>query len=59
LKLFQEWGRVKEIGGWVEFKYYIFTFCKKFCKCHNVPIPSTTTKTKNGKLKINKITRGN
>jgi hypothetical protein len=27
-----------------KFKYDIFDHCKKFCKCHNVPPPSTTVK---------------
>jgi hypothetical protein len=30
----------------VEFKYVYLTHCENFCKCHNVPQPSTTITTK-------------
>jgi hypothetical protein len=35
-------GGIKENGGGSEFKYDIFSI--EFCKCHNVPPPSTTKK---------------
>jgi hypothetical protein len=38
LRLFQDWGGgIEENDGGDEFKYDILIFCKKFCKCHNVP----------------------
>jgi hypothetical protein len=40
-------GRIKESDGGGEFKYDIFDtliYCQNFCKCHNVPPPSTTIK---------------
>jgi hypothetical protein len=33
-------GEMKENGGEYEFKYDVY--CKNFCKCSNVPSPSTT-----------------
>jgi hypothetical protein len=36
-------GRIKN-GEGGEFKYDIFDNCENFCKCHNVPPPSTTIK---------------
>jgi hypothetical protein len=39
---------VKETGGGGKLKYDILIYCKKFCKCHNVPPPRTTIK----KIKI-------
>jgi hypothetical protein len=46
LQLFQEWeeGRIKENDGGGEFKYDTVDIFKNFCKCHNVPLPSTTIK---------------
>jgi hypothetical protein len=37
-----EW--IKENGGGVNSSMINFIYCKKFCKCHNVPLPSTTIK---------------
>jgi hypothetical protein len=37
---------MKENSGGGEFKDDIFIYCKKFCKCHNVPSHSTTIKNK-------------
>jgi hypothetical protein len=34
----------KESNGKGKFKYDIFDTCKNFCKCHNVPLPSTKIK---------------
>jgi hypothetical protein len=36
-------GRIKNDGEG-ELKYDILIYCKKFCKSHNVPPPSTTIK---------------
>jgi hypothetical protein len=38
-------GGNKEDDRRGEFKYDIFENCKNLCKCHNVPLPSTTVKT--------------
>jgi hypothetical protein len=35
---------IKENSGMGEFKYEILIYCKKFCKCHNVPPPNTIKK---------------
>jgi hypothetical protein len=35
VKVFQEWGGIKENDGGGEFKYDSI-YCKNFCKCHNV-----------------------
>jgi hypothetical protein len=35
-------GRMKEEGGGVNSSKIQLIYCKNFCKCHNVPTPSTT-----------------
>jgi hypothetical protein len=38
LKLFQEWGEgIKENDGGVNSSMIYLTYCKNFCKCHNIP----------------------
>jgi hypothetical protein len=49
-------GRGKRGRGTIEGDSSILIYlihCKNFCKCHNIPPPSTTIK----KLKIKKITQ--
>jgi hypothetical protein len=41
----REWG-IKDISEEGEFKSDIFYIYKNLCKCHNVPLPSTTIKKK-------------
>jgi hypothetical protein len=36
-------GGTKNLGGGA-FKYKYLIYCKNFCKCHNVPLHSTTVK---------------
>jgi hypothetical protein len=46
-KVFQEWGRgVKENGEGVNSIAIYLLSCKNFCKCHNVPPPTTIKKNK-------------
>jgi hypothetical protein len=46
LKLFQEQGKdgIKENGGEVNSSMTYLIYFKDFCKCHNVPPPSTIIK---------------
>jgi hypothetical protein len=37
-------GRIKENDGGVISSMIYLIYCKKLCKCHNVPPPSTTIK---------------
>jgi hypothetical protein len=37
-------GEIKENDEEGEFKYDMFIYCKNFCKCHIVPLPSTILK---------------
>jgi hypothetical protein len=37
---------LKENDGGDEFNYGILICCKNFCKCRNVPLPSTIIKNK-------------
>jgi hypothetical protein len=43
LKLFHEWGEegIKKSGRGVNSSMIYLIDCKNFCKCHNVPPPST------------------
>jgi hypothetical protein len=36
--------RIKENGGGVNSSMMYLTYCKNFCKCHNIPPPSTIIK---------------
>jgi hypothetical protein len=59
LKLHQEWKEwgVKENGGGVNSSILYLMYCKNFCKCHNVPLPSTTIKRKEKKFIISQSWR--
>jgi hypothetical protein len=47
-KLFQEWGEgIRENGAGGELTMIYLRYCKKFCNCHSVPLPSTIKKFKN------------
>jgi hypothetical protein len=47
-------ARIKRaVEGWNQYDSYNLAHCKNFCKCHNVPPPSTTIKEKN-KNKVKK-----
>jgi hypothetical protein len=39
-------GGMKENGGGGNSSVKYLIYCKNFCKCHNVPPPSTTIKNK-------------
>jgi hypothetical protein len=39
-----EGGEIKDNGGGVNSSIIYLIYCKNFCKCHNVPPPSTTIK---------------
>jgi hypothetical protein len=41
-----EWG-IKENGGGGKFRIIYLMYCKNLCRCHNVPLPTTTIKIKN------------
>jgi hypothetical protein len=63
LTLFLEWGkgerRIKENSEGVPSSIIYLIYCKNFCKCHNVPLPSTTIKKgeKNRKKKEVELTQ--
>jgi hypothetical protein len=44
LKLFQEWVGGRKAVERVNSSIIYLIHCKNFCKCHNVPPPSTTIK---------------
>jgi hypothetical protein len=45
IPVFQEWAGVKKNGGGGGNLSIIYLIhCKNFCKCHNVPTPSTIKK---------------
>jgi hypothetical protein len=39
-------GGIKENGGGLNSSMIYLIYCKNFCKCHNVPQPSTIIKKK-------------
>jgi hypothetical protein len=49
LKLFQEWGKIKENDGGVNSSMIYLICCKNSCKCHNVP-PAQQFKKKSAEL---------
>jgi hypothetical protein len=47
--------KMEENGGGGEFNIIYLIYCKNFCKCHNVPPPSTIIKKFKNKKQIQAI----